>query len=128
MPKAWFDVVEYPAPYSTFLESIRKDIELLAAVKASVFKLVEQGNELGSPISEPLEDGIFELRPHSSNRHARLLYYFKKGERKAVIVHCFIKKTSKTPREDIELAKQRRRLLEASKAGKRGSNGHRKAH
>lgn len=126
-----FEVSEYPNAYSSFLISVAEDKELRAAVKAAVLALAEQGNQLGSPISEPLEHGIFELRPHSSTRQARLLYYFRDGEKKAVIVHCFIKKTRATPRADIDLAKERRKTLENERKRQRkhgGSNGHRKTH
>jgi phage-related protein len=65
--------------------------------------LQEHGNLSGRPVSAYLEDGIFELRANA----ARMLYYF--GEKRDIIfVNCFIKKTRKVSREDIQLAKKRR--------------------
>jgi phage-related protein len=40
---------------------------------------------------------------------ARIL--FTTGERRMVLLHGFIKKSQKTPREDLELAKTRLRML-----------------
>ena len=57
------------------------------------------------PVCRPLGHGIYEVRanlPH--NRIARVLFYIDKQER-MVLLHGFIKKTQKTPREDIELAR-----------------------
>lgn len=123
MSKSFFSISQYSSVYEDFIASISEDKELKAAVIVTVIKLREQGNKLGMPTSEHLEDGIFELRPRTSIRQARLLYFFKKTERTAVIVHCFIKKTQTVPRECIELAKKRRQELEALDLRKRGSNG-----
>ncbi len=65
--------------------------------------LCEKGNLTRPPISKHLEDGIFELRA----KHARLLFYFG-GNRMIVFVHAIIKKTRAVPRDDIQIAKQRR--------------------
>lgn len=79
------------------------------------------------PMSKSLGKGIFELRPHTNQVEARLLYYFgttETGESKAVFTNTFIKKTRPTPREEIDLAKSRRKKLEdQEKANKKHSRG-----
>ena len=56
-------------------------------------------------ISKHLEDGIFELRTSFAKRIARSIYFYQKGA-KIILTHGFIKKTAKTPRKEIERAKE----------------------
>ena len=65
------------------------------------------GFELREPYSKPLEDGIFELRAQVGNNISRVLYFFVYG-RRIVLTNGFIKKTQKTPKKEIELAKKYR--------------------
>jgi phage-related protein len=68
-------------------------------------KTVEFGWPIGMPICKPLGDGIYEVRTSlAQNRIARVLFYIDKRGR-MVLLHGFIKKTRKTPDEDLELAK-----------------------
>jgi len=49
---------------------------------------------------------LWEVRSHlPSRRIARILFFFHKG--RIGVVHGFIKKTRKTPPEDIDLARER---------------------
>jgi phage-related protein len=49
--------------------------------------------------------GIYEVRTSlAQNRIARVLFYIDKKSR-MVLLHGFIKKTQKSPREDLDLAK-----------------------
>jgi len=68
-------------------------------------KTVEFGWPVGMPVCRPLRDGIYEVRASlRQNRIARVLFYFDKRGR-MVLLHGFIKKAQKTPREDLDLAK-----------------------
>ena len=69
--------------------------------------LEEKGYSLREPYSAPLEDGIFELRAVQGSNISRALFFFY-VEGRIVITHGFIKKTQKTPRAQIELAKKYR--------------------
>jgi phage-related protein len=60
-------------------------------------------------LSKHLEDGIFELRTLLTEKISRSLYFYQKGA-KIIITHGFIKKTQKTPRKEIEKAKELRNL------------------
>ena len=74
--------------------------------------LEENGTELRKPYSAPLGDGIFEQRCIFGNDIARVLYFFY-YEGKIICTNGFIKKTQKTPPEEIEKAKKyRARFLE----------------
>jgi phage-related protein len=67
-------------------------------------KTVEFGWPIGMPVCRPLGDGVYEVRTNlSQNRNARVLFYIDKKSR-MVLLHGFIKKTRKTPDEDLELA------------------------
>jgi phage-related protein len=69
-------------------------------------KTVEFGWPIGMPVCRPLGDGIYEVRTSmAQNRIARVLFYIDKKSR-MVLLHGFIKKTQKTPDEDLELAKR----------------------
>lgn len=69
--------------------------------------LQENGNELREPLSKPLGDGIFELRAQMGNNITRVLYFFFIGN-KAILTNGFVKKTQKTPANEIEKAKRYR--------------------
>jgi len=73
-------------------------------VEARLDILQERGNLCQRPISAHLEDGIFELH----GRQTRIFFYFRPN-REIVFVHAIRKKTSKVAREDVDLAKSRRR-------------------
>ena len=58
------------------------------------------------PVCRPIGDGVFELRSHlARNRIARVLFYLDTNGR-MVLLHGFIKKTQKTPPDDLELARK----------------------
>ena len=68
-------------------------------------KTVEFGWPMGMPVCKPVGDGIYEVRTSlAQNRIARVLFYIDKRGR-MVLLHGFIKKTRKTPVEDLELAR-----------------------
>ena len=70
----------------------------------SDIKTVEFGWPIGMPVCRPLGSAIYEVRTTlSQNRIARVLFYIDKNER-MVLLHGFMKKTRKTPDEDLELA------------------------
>ena len=69
--------------------------------------LEEKGYLLREPYSAPLEDGIFELRAVQGSNISRALFFFY-IEGRIIITHGFIKKTQKTPRAQIELARKYR--------------------
>ncbi len=70
--------------------------------------LEEYGIQVREPYSKHLEDGIFEIRGKTGNDISRVLYFFYFG-RRIVLTNGFVKKTQKTPRQEIELAKKYRK-------------------
>jgi phage-related protein len=68
-------------------------------------KTVEFGWPVGMPVCKPLGDSIYEVRTSVvQNRIASVLFYIDRKGR-MVLLHGFVKKTQKTPDEDLELAR-----------------------
>lgn len=67
---------------------------------------------VGMPLCRALGDGLWEVRSSlPSNRIARVLFCVQQG--RILALHGFIKKTQKTPDEDLALARRRKREFEA---------------
>ena len=93
-------------PVEIFLKSL--DVKMRAKVFGMIGILQEKGNQLREPYSKHLDDGIFELRCKLGNNITRVLYFFfYEGE--IILTNGFVKKTNKIPREEIKLAKDRRK-------------------
>ena len=92
-------------PVSDFLDSL--DYKMRAKLVSLLELLEEKGTSLRMPYSSYLEDGIFELRCIQGNNFSRVLYFFY-IDKQIIVTNGFIKKTQKTPRKEIELAKSRR--------------------
>jgi phage-related protein len=72
-------------------------------------KTIEYGWPIGMPACNPLGNGIYEVRTNlTQNRIARVLFYIDKKGR-MVLLHGFIKKTRKTPAEDLDLARSNKK-------------------
>jgi phage-related protein len=72
-------------------------------------KTAEFGWPIGMPVCRPLGDGIYEVRSAlSQSRIARVLFCIDKKAR-MVLLHGFMKKTRKTPSDDLELARSNKR-------------------
>ena len=85
-----------------FIESLEKNT---AARTIHVINLLEKfGNKLGLPHSKMISRGIFELRINGG-QNVRIFYAFSKN--KAILLHGFIKKTSKIPKKEINIAIKR---------------------
>jgi phage-related protein len=66
---------------------------------------------VGMPLARLLVRGLWEVRTNlSSNRIARVIFCFHEGE--LVALNGFIRKSQKTPRDEIELALTRKREME----------------
>jgi phage-related protein len=93
-------------PVEDFLDSLNP--KMRAKVYGLLSILQEKGNMLREPYSKHLDDGIFELRCKFGSDITRVLYFFY-YEGKIVLTNGFVKKTQKIPREEIQLAKDRRK-------------------
>lgn len=71
------------------------------------------GPDLGMPHTRATGSGLFELRLKAAEGIARVFYCTLVG-RRIVMLHHFIKKSEKTPRNELE--KARRRMVEVKNA------------
>lgn len=79
-----------------------KDSRILYCKIQAYFNMLEKnGTRLSKKITKYLGDSIWELRPLKT----RILYAYYK-DNKFVILHYFIKKTTKTPKSELEQAKR----------------------
>ena len=98
-------------PVRDWLKSLGKDDRLRIGID---IKTVEFGWPVGMPVCRPMKDGLFEVRSHlSDHRIARVFFCFDGG--RMVLLHGFAKKTRKTPGADLDLARNRKRLVEESR-------------
>jgi phage-related protein len=118
----FYDTEDGRTPTQEFLDSLepRMNAKMVGLMEI----LEEKGRSLREPYPAPLEDGIFELRAIQGSNISRALFFFY-VEGRIVITHGFIKKTQKTPRAQIELAKKYRadflRRQQAAVTSKKGS-------
>ncbi|MBE6839382.1 MAG: type II toxin-antitoxin system RelE/ParE family toxin [Ruminococcus sp.] len=105
-----FEVIFYQKsdgsePAKEFIDSL--DTKMKAKMLRTISILQTNGYELREPYSKHLNEGIFELRAKVGTDISRVLYFFIAGK-KIILTNGFIKKTQKTPREEIEKAKMYR--------------------
>ena len=76
-------------------------------------KTVQFGWPLGMPVVRKLEPGLWEVRSRLSNGIARVIFTTEEGI--MVLLHGFIKKSQRTPTEDLNLARNRLAQLRGEK-------------
>ncbi len=67
--------------------------------------LLKTQNRISAKFVKLIEDGIFELRAEYKNNIYRIFFIFDNGNI-VVLFNGFQKKTQKTPRNEIEMAKR----------------------
>jgi phage-related protein len=64
---------------------------------------------IGKPLVGHLGDGLWEVRSRLGDRIARVIFCVEHGT--MVLLHGFIKKTQRTPKHELDLAKKRMNQL-----------------
>ena len=94
-------------------EPVREWLKSLSATERRIMgediKTVQFGWPLGMPLVRHLAGGIWEIRIKLENRIARILFCLEGST--MVILHGFIKKQQATPKQDLDLAKDRLKIL-----------------
>ena len=79
-----------------------------AGILANFLHIVEMMEELGPaldlPYTAPMGRGLFEIRSKGKEGIGQSLFCGVKG-REIVILHSFIKKSRKTPKKEIDIAR-----------------------
>jgi len=94
-------------------EPVREWLKALAVVERRTIgediKTVQFGWPLGMPLVAHLGSGIWEVRSRLSTRIARVLFVLDGDV--MVLLHGFIKKEQKTPLPELNVAKERLKIL-----------------
>ncbi|WP_343404646.1 type II toxin-antitoxin system RelE/ParE family toxin [Caldilinea sp.] len=72
-------------------------------------KTAQYGWSLGMPLIRKLERSLWEVRSRLSERIARVIFTVE--EDTIVLLHGFIKKSQRTPLQDLQLARRRLQSL-----------------
>jgi len=80
--------------------------KLQARYVALAQRMQQYGAHLGEPHSKAFGGGLFELRLKAPEGIARV-FYCTLPEQQIVMLHCFVKKSAKTPAADLLLATTR---------------------
>ena len=75
-------------------------------------KTVQFGWPIGMPLVDHIDGGIWEVRTRLATRLARVLFTLEGNL--MVLLHGFIKKERKTPKADLDLAKQRLKKIRSA--------------
>ena len=104
---AFYKTEDGRKPAGEFIRSL--DEIARKQIVRSIHNLEKEGNLLGMPDSRHLTEDLFELRIRDRSNAYRMIYFYDKDEDKLIIVTSgFVKKTQKTPPEEIERAKSYR--------------------
>ena len=103
----FFELEDGRKPIEEFLNSL--EVEMRAKVLQNIKILKEFGYDLRQPFSAPIGDGIFELRTQADGNITRILYFFY-VDNVAMLTNGFVKKTRKTPSNEIEKARNYRKF------------------
>jgi phage-related protein len=86
-------------PVREWLKSLKKEERRIIGED---IKMVQTGWPLGMPLVGNLGKGLWEVRSTLPNTIARVLFVMHEGQ--MVLLHGFIKKTQKTPQNDLAIA------------------------
>lgn len=101
----FYETADGKTPVEDFLWTL--DSKMQAKLVNLMEVLEDKGTSLREPYTKHLDDGIFELRCKLGSNLTRALFFFY-IDGKIIVTNGFIKKTQKTPPEEIKLAKARR--------------------
>ncbi len=86
---------------------------ILANFLHIVEMIQELGPDLGLPFTKSIGDGLFEIRAKGKEGIGRSIFcYAKKHDKKIIIIHSFIKKSGKIPKNELEIAKKRKKEID----------------
>lgn len=111
MPISPFPFVFWRQPASG-KEPVRKWLQKLDEEgRSAAMRTVQFGWPLGMPLCRPMGGGLHELRVSlEGKQEARLLFCVH--DETVVGLHAFLKTTRKTPKGELDLAKQRMRAMQ----------------
>lgn len=103
-----FALLQWKEEVANFLDEI--DQALAARSITLLALLAERGNQMQSH-SKALGGGLFELKVDHRKRALRFMFMFWRGQ--IVVLRAFEKKSQKAPARELDLARERMRVVEA---------------
>ena len=99
----YYELPNGEKPVEQFIDSL--DIKMRSKALGSIDILAEFGHTLREPYSKAMGDGLFELRIKFASDITRIFYFFV-VDNKIILTNGFVKKTRRTPPNEIALAKK----------------------
>ena len=85
-------------------------LSMPSKIQARIIKILElieeHGANLGSPHTENMGEGLFEIRAKANEGIGRGLFCYL-SDKHVVLLNVFVKKSQKTPQKELKLARER---------------------
>lgn len=94
------------SPIEKFILGLGKNNKVLAAKTIQGIEKLRNRAYHKEPLSKHLEQGLWELRIKVGTDILRIIYTFNKG-RVIILLHVFVKKQQKIPKDELEIARKR---------------------
>ena len=108
LPAAFYRLAGGDEPVRVWLKSLNADDRHTIGTD---IRTVELGWPIGMPTCRPLGGGLWEVRSKlTQKRIRRVIFCIAQGH--MVLLHAFIKKTQKTPKKDLNIARKRKKEVE----------------
>jgi phage-related protein len=107
IPAVFYCTASGSEPVRVWLKTLSLDDRKIIGADIAT---VEFGWPIGMPVCRPMGKGLYEVRSTIKNGIARVLFCIEGG--KMVLLHGFVKKTQKTPLQDLALALKRKKEVE----------------
>lgn len=104
-------IVAYRSYYMDFMASLSREEQLKIR---RVLALFGTENQIPLHFIKYIGDAIYELRVTLPNRETRIFFIYD-GDTMVVLFNCFIKKTQRTPKREIDNAKRLKTEYEENK-------------
>ena len=99
----FYDTEAGKCPVREFLDLLEPKMK--AKTLRTIDLLETNGPSLREPYSSSMGEGLFELRSKQSSNITRIFYFFVIGK-KVILTNGVLKKSRKTPKTDLELARK----------------------
>lgn len=107
----FFRTTQQAEPVRDWLKKLSKEEKLIIGTD---LKTIQFSWPVGMPLVKYIGNGIWEARSSlPQGKISRILFVMNNNS--IVLLHGFIKKTQKTSKKELDLAKKRKQQLEASK-------------
>ncbi len=80
--------------------------KILAKYLKIIDLIIEEGPDLGMPLTKPMGNGLFEIRSKGQEGIARA-FFCTIQDNEVIILHDIVKKTENTPNKDLRIARKR---------------------